>query len=62
LALRRLILPPFYWLSQAAGQIAPGNLSMAVLTSVSSDTVMNMTILWILGVFFSLAGGGGTPC
>lgn len=60
LALRRLVLPPFHWLAQAVGQVAPGNMTMALasMSSGNSDAVLGMTILWILQLFFALAGGG----
>ena len=57
LALRRLILPPVYLMSQSGGQIAPGTV---IVVRGESDTTayLRSAAVWFVSFLLSLAGGG----
>jgi hypothetical protein len=56
LALRRLVIPPFYLLSYAMRQIAPGNFSLS-FSQGAGGYVFGVTA-WVLTIMLALAGGG----
>jgi len=57
LALRRLVLPPIYFLSRSLGTVAPGTLVYSVGSGNVSGCLASGLVLF-LSFFLSLAGGG----
>jgi Zn-dependent protease with chaperone function len=57
MALRRLVIYPVHFIAQSVGQIAPGNLAVAV-TSNSPERIFSSLALWLFNVALTLAGGG----
>lgn len=57
LALRRLVLPPVYLLSQASSQVAPGNVTV-IVTDNTMSAYLQIAGVWLLSFLLSMAGGG----
>jgi hypothetical protein len=56
LALRRLVIPPFYALSRFAGHLAPGNLAFSVIEAANERYIA--LVVYLSTFFGALAGGG----
>ncbi len=57
LALRRLVLPPIYYISRSLGTVAPGTLVYSIGAGNASGCLAG-AFVFVLSAFLSLAGGG----
>ena len=57
LALRRLVIPPLYLLSNSIGQVAPGAVMVSALTRNQTGCLIG-GVIWFCSFLLAVAGGG----